>query len=44
MHGRSTLVRFTPCLPSMDAQLLKILDFPDAKAYSSGVEDSPCGE
>ena len=32
MHRRSTLVRDTPCLPAMDAQLLTILDFQDAKA------------
>ena len=32
MHRRSTLVRVTPCLPAMDAQLLTILDFQDAKA------------
>ena len=31
MHRRSTPVRFTPCLPAMDVQLLKILDFQDAK-------------
>ena len=30
MHRRSTLVRV--CLPAMDAQLLTILDFQDAKA------------
>ena len=39
MHRRSTLVRVTPCLPAMDAQLLTILDFQDAK--SSGVDYSP---
>ena len=33
MYGRSTPVNFTPCPPAMDAQLLKILDFQDAKAY-----------
>ena len=32
MHRQSTLVRVTPCLPAMDAQLLTILDFQDAKA------------
>ena len=32
MHRRSTPVRFTPCLSAKDAQLLKILDFQDAKA------------
>ena len=26
-------VTFTPCLPAVEAQLLKILDFQDAKAY-----------
>ena len=36
MHRRSTLVRVTPCLPAMDAQLLTILDFQDA--VSSGVD------
>ena len=33
MHQRSTPARVTPCLPAMDAQLLKILDFQDTKAY-----------
>ena len=37
MHGRPTTVKFffTQCSPTMDAQLLNILDFQDAKAYYS---------
>ena len=40
IHRRSTLMRFTPCLPTTDAQLLTILDF-KVPRLSSGVDYAP---